>query len=174
MIATALFIHTKCTSSETDFFVLVQSVWALCTLVQTRTSCLCSYPKGPLLCFRHLTQTARSLFLLQWLVQCYILRLQMDLDDPRFASVYDNPHFNIDPSAPEYKATKSMDLLVREKINRRDKKRKRKTVHNSEQRVKVTKVISDFEPSQGDSVANLVNSVKAKAKKLQTRKAKCK
>lgn len=44
---------------------------------------------------------------------------QMNLKDKRFCALYDSHHFNIDPSDPNFKKTKNMELLIQEKIKRR-------------------------------------------------------
>ena len=40
---------------------------------------------------------------------------KMDLDDQRFSAVFHNPEFNVDPSNPHFKKTKSMQDIVQEK-----------------------------------------------------------
>jgi len=52
-------------------------------------------------------------------VVCYYL--QMDVGDPRFAAIYDNPLYNVDPSAPEFKRSKTMEAILDEKVKRRTK-----------------------------------------------------
>jgi len=52
-------------------------------------------------------------------VVCYYL--QMDVADPRFAAIYDNPLYNVDPSAPEFKRSKTMEAILDEKVKRRTK-----------------------------------------------------
>ena len=42
----------------------------------------------------------------------------MEVHDPRFTELFENPHYNIDPSAPEFKKTKAVDLLIQEKQKR--------------------------------------------------------
>ncbi|XP_041979011.1 ESF1 homolog [Aricia agestis] len=43
----------------------------------------------------------------------------MDLNDNRFAALYESHHFNIDPSDPNFKKTKNMEKLIQEKLKRR-------------------------------------------------------
>jgi len=50
-----------------------------------------------------------------------VLILQMDINDPRFAAIYDNPLYNVDPSAPEFKRSKTMEAILEEKVKRRTK-----------------------------------------------------
>ena len=101
------------------------------------------------------------------------------MNDPRFASIYENPLYNIDPSAPEYKATKSMDVLAKEKIKRRqesDKLGKRKG-EISKERIKTAKRSIDSEHKtsvKDESLASLVKSVKVKTKTIQSKKARLK
>jgi len=45
----------------------------------------------------------------------------MDISDPRFAAIYDNPLYNVDPSAPEFKRSKTMEAILEEKVKRRTK-----------------------------------------------------
>lgn len=42
------------------------------------------------------------------------------MDDKRFSALFTSHHFNIDPTDPHYKKTKSMDKLVQEKLKRRN------------------------------------------------------
>ena len=101
------------------------------------------------------------------------------MKDPRFASIYENPLYNIDPSAPEYKATKSMDILAKEKVKRRqesDKLGKTKD-ESSKERIKTEKrsIDSEHETSiKDESLASLVKSVKVKTKIIQSKKARLK
>ncbi|KAL0212512.1 hypothetical protein RCL1_006138 [Eukaryota sp. TZLM3-RCL] len=46
----------------------------------------------------------------------------VDTSDSRFAAVYDNPDFSIDPTAPSFKRTEGMKELLKEKVKRRTKK----------------------------------------------------
>jgi len=47
--------------------------------------------------------------------------LQMDINDPRFNAIYENPHYNVDPSAPEFKRSRTMEAILEEKVKRRIK-----------------------------------------------------
>ena len=87
--------------------------------------------------------------------------------------------YNIDPSAPEYKATKSMDVIAKEKIKRRqdsDKHSKRKTESSKAQTETAKRDIDgDYKTSTKDtSLASLVKSVKVKTKTIQSKKARLK
>jgi len=50
-----------------------------------------------------------------------VMILQMDIADPRFTAIYDNPLYNIDQSAPEFKRSKTMEAILEEKVKRRTK-----------------------------------------------------
>lgn len=45
----------------------------------------------------------------------------MDVRDPRFKAIYENPLYNVDPSAPEFKRSKTMEAILEEKVKRRTK-----------------------------------------------------
>jgi len=47
----------------------------------------------------------------------------VDITDPRFSAIYDNPLYNVDPSAPEFKRSKTMEAILEEKVKRRTKNR---------------------------------------------------
>jgi len=49
----------------------------------------------------------------------HVTMLQMDIKDPRFSAIYDNPLYNVDPSAPEFKCSKTMEAILEEKVKRR-------------------------------------------------------
>lgn len=44
---------------------------------------------------------------------------EMDLNDKRFAALYESHHYNVDPSDPNFKRTKNMEKLIQEKLKRR-------------------------------------------------------
>lgn len=88
----------------------------------------------------------------------------MNVDDARFSAIYETADYNIDPSAPEFKATKNMDTLIQEKLKRKSKitadksKAKKAKVDNQSTKPSVSK---------DASLASLVTSVKSKTKSLQ-------
>lgn len=45
----------------------------------------------------------------------------IDVNDERFSALYNSHHYNIDPSDPNYKKTKNMEKLIKEKLKRRPK-----------------------------------------------------
>lgn len=47
----------------------------------------------------------------------------VDINDPRFSAIYDNPLYNVDPSAPEFKRSKTMEAILVEKVKRRTRNR---------------------------------------------------
>lgn len=44
---------------------------------------------------------------------------QVDVNDSRFAALYNSHHFNIDPADPHYRKTKGSEALISEKLKRR-------------------------------------------------------
>lgn len=48
---------------------------------------------------------------------------QVDINDPRFSAMFDNPLYNVDPSAPEFKRSKTMEAILEEKVKRRTAKK---------------------------------------------------
>jgi len=48
---------------------------------------------------------------------------QVDISDPRFSAIYENPLYNVDPSAPEFKRSKTMEAILDEKVKRRTKQK---------------------------------------------------
>jgi len=93
---------------------------------------------------------------------------KFNVEDNRFTDIYQNPLFNIDPSAPEYKKTQAMDTLVQEKFKRR-KKNKNKDSGTPSKKPKLDTSNSGI---HDPSLASLVKSVKAKTKTLQEKKKK--
>ncbi|ELT94111.1 hypothetical protein CAPTEDRAFT_163742 [Capitella teleta] len=90
---------------------------------------------------------------------------KVDVADSRFNELFDNPLYNIDPSAPEYKKTNAMDALVQEKVKRRRKN------NYKPQNSKNTSAAADAD-KKNSSLSSLVNSVKAKTKSIQEKKKK--
>ncbi|CAG9562016.1 unnamed protein product [Danaus chrysippus] len=44
---------------------------------------------------------------------------EIDVDDKRFSALYESHHYNIDPTDPNFKKTKNMEKLIKEKLKRR-------------------------------------------------------
>lgn len=99
---------------------------------------------------------------------------QMNLEDNRFAAVYNSRMYNIDPSAPEFKETKGMKALIDEKLKRREKGELEveKTVPDSLKRKAVNEEDNkdSFNSPPQQSVSSLVRSVKAKTEHFQMMK----
>lgn len=78
---------------------------------------------------------------------------QLDLADSRFSAVFNNPTYNVDPSHPSFKKTKSMASIIEEK---------QKRILKGDEKL-------PEEPKQKKSknleLDSLVNSVKSKSKK---------
>jgi len=47
------------------------------------------------------------------------LESKIDTNDPRFAAIYDQPEYAIDPSLPSFKRTAGMQALLEERSKRR-------------------------------------------------------
>merc|ERR1711976_396632 len=102
---------------------------------------------------------------------------KLNVGDERFSELYDNPHFNIDPSAPEFKKTKAMESLIDEKIKRRKAKKNKRDSDSQEipqkvQKLTDTESVIEVRREKDTSLASLVRSVKAKTQSLQNRKGK--
>lgn len=99
----------------------------------------------------------------------------MDMEDPRFQAVFDDPEFAIDPSSSRFKDTPGMQQVLAEM------RRKRRGEHDGEdedgredgreaggggkkaKKAKTAKTAAG--PSHNDELASLVNAVKRKARK---------
>ena len=98
------------------------------------------------------------------------LVLQLDTADERFKALYENPHFNIDPSAPEFKNTENMKLLVAEKVKKSGKRLKNKSGNDNDDSVDKRQRLEVEPKRQEQSIDSLVKSVKSKAKRLENTK----
>ena len=78
---------------------------------------------------------------------------KMDLQDDRFGAMFDNAAFNVDPSHPNFKKTKSMQAIVEEK----QKRIKRKPQESRQPPVKKPKT------EEEDRIQKLMHSVKSKS-----------
>merc|ERR1711976_315399 len=102
---------------------------------------------------------------------------KLNVGDERFSELYDNPHFNIDPSAPEFKKTKAMESLIGEKVKRRKLQKNKQQSASTHQTETVVMKCTDGKTRTEDktemttmaskkgtdqSLASLVKSVKAK------------
>ena len=99
----------------------------------------------------------------------------MDVEDSRFKAIFENPMFNIDPSAPQFKKTKAMDSIISEKAKRRKRKHSdvnRDTSGNNSQGVRPAVTSEPKKANTDVALASLVKSVKTKTKSLHAKKAK--
>merc|ERR1712048_842214 len=81
---------------------------------------------------------------------------QMDVNDQRFSAIFNNPKYNVDPSHPSFKKTKSMAAIIEEKqkrIIKSDKEQK----NNECETVKPVEKSAKQEKSSG--LLSLANSV---------------
>ena len=93
---------------------------------------------------------------------------KLDLQDNRFSAIFQNPKYNVDPSNPSFKKTKSMQEVIQEKQKRilqGDKIKKSSTE---------TEVVSknpEEEPfkkrAKLSGLDSLVHSVQAKSKRMK-------
>jgi len=94
---------------------------------------------------------------------------KMDLEDQRFSAIFNNPRYNVDPSHPRFKKTKSMASIIEEKqkrIIKSDKEQK----NNESESTKPVKKSAKQEKSSG--LLSLANSVKSKSDKLKQKRQK--
>lgn len=97
---------------------------------------------------------------------------EMDVSDTRFADVFNNPLFNIDPSAKEYKKTKGTEALITEKLKRKENNNEVKEnslakKHKTDDDLNINSSLisnkkSDTEMNIDPSLMSLVKSIKAK------------
>lgn len=99
------------------------------------------------------------------------------MTDARFSDVYNNPLYNIDPSAPEYKPTKATEALISEKIKRRQegnikptKKRELEITSDDPAKLSRLSATNDVSSAKDTALASLVKSVKAKTQTLNSKK----
>lgn len=84
---------------------------------------------------------------------------EVNVKDNRFCALYTSHHYNIDPTDPQYKKTRSMDAIVQEKLSRR-----------AESAVGASKKPKIAENRSHAELNVLVKSVKRKAKLLNNGK----
>lgn len=102
---------------------------------------------------------------------------QIDVKDDRFGAIYDSYLYNIDPSAPEYKKTKSMEAIIEEKLHRRKSGKSSKAGGSGQKRkAEMDKVTAGqsakFSKSDSESISSLINSVKSKTQTFHNTKKK--
>ena len=90
---------------------------------------------------------------------------RVDVADPRFAGMYEDPRFHVDPSNPQFKETKAMSALLTERHRRRRAHRSAST--------DATQPAGAPTTQQGGELASLVSKLREKLpqKKLPQRSA---
>ena len=89
----------------------------------------------------------------------------MDLDDPRFQALYTSEKFDLDPSAPQFKATAANKLMIA-------KKRKMRIQEREEERERVEQRVSRNEVGDDVDLSALVGRVKEKTR-IKQKKLHC-
>jgi NUC153 domain len=83
---------------------------------------------------------------------------ELNIKDDRFNAVYTKPAFNIDPTDPNFKKTKGMDVLIQEKLKRR--------YEDNDESVSTTNGTAEKKQKLKDvSLSMLVKNIKRKAVK---------
>lgn len=96
---------------------------------------------------------------------------KIDLSDDRFSAIFKKAEFNVDPSNPNFKKTKSMEAFIQEKQRRRGElgESSRPTTEGPEEPVK-KKVKKDSSlplTKSSSSLDQLVHAVKAKSNRIK-------
>ncbi|XP_062585865.1 ESF1 homolog [Saccostrea cucullata] len=101
---------------------------------------------------------------------------QMNVKDDRFTAIFDSHLYNIDPSAPEFKKTKSMEAIIEEKLKRRTSEKTQKTVSGQKRKSESNSIYTGHSGKSGkadsDSISSLIHSVKSKTLTFQNKKRK--
>jgi hypothetical protein len=87
---------------------------------------------------------------------------EMDLQDERFSGIFNNPKYNVDPSHPGFKKTKSMASIIEEKQKR--------IIAGDKQQINKSEVRPKSDKKQSSALESLANSVKSKSDKLKRKK----
>ncbi|XP_074655065.1 ESF1 homolog [Tubulanus polymorphus] len=95
---------------------------------------------------------------------------KVNVNDKRFNAMYTSHLFNIDPSSHEYKKTKAMDDIVKEKLKRREITSKRTSSSSPCNEVASKKKKLSIEPLHTDNLDSLVKSVKMKTQRFKKKK----
>ena len=88
---------------------------------------------------------------------------KLDLADSRFSAIFENPKYNVDPSHPSFKKTKSMQEIIEQKQKRISKDDKQKSSLAEEPMSKRSK----FETKELTPLDSLVHSVHSKTKRMK-------
>ena len=90
---------------------------------------------------------------------------EMDLQDERFSGIFNNPKYNVDPSHPGFKKTKSMASIIEEKQKR--------IIAGDKQQINESEVRPNkSDKKQSCALESLANSVKSKSDKLKRKNSK--
>ena len=97
---------------------------------------------------------------------------KIDLSDDRFSAIFKKAEFNVDPSNPNFKKTKSMEAFIQEKQRRRgelgESSRPPTTEEPAKKKVKKDSALPLTKSSS--SLDQLVHAVKAKSNRIKINK----
>ena len=98
---------------------------------------------------------------------------QVNLQDDRFGAVFESADFNVDPSHPNFKKTKSMQAIVDEKQKRITSGKRKMNANKGGEEIakKVKPNVNSSSESSKDSLQKLMHSVKAKSHHMQSAKS---
>ncbi|XP_061168989.1 ESF1 homolog [Saccostrea echinata] len=99
---------------------------------------------------------------------------QINVKDDRFTAIFDSHLYNIDPSAPEFKKTKSMEAIIEEKLKRRTSGKTQKTVSGQKRKSESDHINTGHlaKKLDSESISSLIHSVKSKTQTFQNKKTK--
>ena len=89
---------------------------------------------------------------------------KIDFADQRFSAIFKKAEFNVDPSNPNFKKTKSMQAIIEEK--------QRRIMNNEGPEVAKPPPEKKFKPAGSSSLDSLVHAVKAKSNRMKMSKKK--
>ena len=95
---------------------------------------------------------------------------KLDLQDTRFSAIFQNPKYNVDPSNPSFKKTKSMQEVIQEKQKRilqGDDKIKSSTSVTKSNISSNTSEEPSKKRAKMSGLDSLVHSVQAKSKRMK-------
>ncbi|XP_028393448.1 ESF1 homolog [Dendronephthya gigantea] len=95
---------------------------------------------------------------------------KIDVNDSRFSAVYSSHLYAVDPSDPQFKKTKAMESIIREKQRRSNKKDEESTNIATSNAVETTGKKATVDPS----LSALIKSVKSNAGKYRDNKSRSK
>ena len=99
---------------------------------------------------------------------------KIDLADDRFSAIFKKAEYNVDPSNPNFKKTKSMQAFIQEKQRRRGDPESSRSGHTDEPAKKKVKACSEDLPvnKSSSSLDQLVHAVKAKSNRMKNKNKK--